>query len=214
MTRNEPDMEGAVAEAAAEGETVDAAASEVLPPLQGEEQTAAALEASDAAASESAKANDEDVSRLQAELEAERARYAELMDRYQRSAAEFQNARRRLDKQAAESIERAGEATIRRLLPILDDLELAFRNIPDSLAEDQTAWIGGFRQIQKKLSDLLKEQGVTPIPVDGPFDPTRHEAVTSEPADGLESGQIIATLRTGYESNGRVLRPALVRVAA
>ncbi len=154
------------------------------------------------------------VSQLEAELEAERVRYADLFDKYQRSAAEFQNARRRLEKQMADAQERAGEALIKRLLPVLDDYDLAFEKAPASLSDEEKAWIEGFRQIQRKLLDVLKEQGVTVIDTSGEFDPTRHEAVTSEPHDDVESGHIIATLRAGYESNGRVLRPSLVRVAA
>jgi molecular chaperone GrpE len=61
--------------------------------------------------------------------------------------------------------------------------------------------------------DVLTDHGVAPIASDGPFDPMRHEAVTSEPSESVPSGHIIATLRAGYEYKGRVLRPALVRVA-
>lgn len=151
---------------------------------------------------------------LEAELEAERARAGELMDKLQRSAAEFQNTRRRQEKQMEEAIARASTHVIRRLLPVLDDLDLAFQNVPEGLADDQAAWVAGFRQIQKKLNAILEEEGVTPMPPDGPFDPLRHEAVTSEPNDSVPSGHIIATLRVGYEHRGQVLRPAMVRVAA
>lgn len=154
------------------------------------------------------------VARLEAELEAERARAGELLDKLQRSAAEFQNTRRRQDKQMAEAIERASAHVIRRLLPVLDDFELAFQNVPEGVAEEQDAWVAGFRQIQKKLLALLEEEGVTPIPTDGLFDPLRHEAVTSEASESVPSGHIIATLRAGYEQRGQVLRPAMVRVAA
>jgi molecular chaperone GrpE len=154
------------------------------------------------------------VAQLQGELEAERGRYADLFDKYQRSAAEFQNARRRLEKQMVEAQERAGEGVIKRLLPVLDDFDLAFEKLPAQLTDEEMAWVEGFRQIQRKLLDVLKDQGVTPIDNSGAFDPNLHEAVTSEPHDDVESGHIIATLRAGYASNGRVLRPALVRVAA
>jgi molecular chaperone GrpE len=154
------------------------------------------------------------IQQIESELAAERARAGELTDKLQRSAAEFQNARRRQEKQMAEAIERASTHVIKRLLPVLDDLDLAFQNVPEGLAEEQAAWVQGFRQIQKKLNGLLEDEGVTPIPADGPFDPMRHEAVTSEASDGVPSGHIIATLRVGYEHNGTVLRPAMVRVAA
>jgi len=77
----------------------------------------------------------------------------------------------------------------------------------------QLAWLEGFRQIQKKLLDQLIEQGVSVIEGDGEFDPERHEAISSEPHDDVESGHVIDVLRAGYVYKGRVLRPALVRVA-
>jgi molecular chaperone GrpE len=150
---------------------------------------------------------------LQQELESEQARYAELLDKYQRATAEFQNSRRRLEKQMADAIDRASVRVILKLLPVLDDAELAFSNTPASLSDDQAAWVDGFRAIQKKLLTVIEEEGVTLIPLTGAFDPTRHEAVTSEPSDEVESGHIISTLRVGYEHNGAVVRPALVRVA-
>lgn len=153
------------------------------------------------------------IAQLQAELEAERARATEMLDKFQRTAAEFQNVRRRQEKQMAEEIERASTHIIKRLLPAMDDFGLAFNNVPSSTTDEENAWLNGFRQIQKKLQGLLEEEGVVAMPADGPFDPIRHEAVTSEPSDSVESGHIIATLRLGYEHRGRVLRPALVRVA-
>lgn len=153
------------------------------------------------------------LAQAQADLAQEQARYAELYDRYQRAAAEFQNSRRRLEKQMAEAVDRASTHVIRKLLPVLDDSELAFRNLPADLSDEQAAWVDGFRAIQKKLMGVLEEEGVTKMAETGPFDPARHEAVTSEPSDTVESGHIIATLRPGYESDGTVIRPALVRVA-
>lgn len=154
------------------------------------------------------------IAQMQVELEAERTRYNELFDKFQRSAAEFQNTRRRQEKQTSEAIERASTHVVRKLLPVIDDLDLAFERVPASLTEDQAAWVDGFRQIQRKLHGLLDDEGVKPIPSDGAFDPTHHEAVSSEPNDGVPSGRIIATLRVGYEQRGQILRPALVRVSA
>lgn len=150
---------------------------------------------------------------LQAQLAAAEGKNAELVDNLQRTAAEFQNSRRRQEKQLADAIERAGSHTVERLLPVIDDLALAFGNLPAELDEATNAWVGGFRQIYKKLETMLADQGVSAIPLEGEFDPNRHEAVSSEPSETVESGHIIETLRIGYEYKGRVLRPALVRVA-
>ncbi len=152
------------------------------------------------------------IAQLESELAEEKAKAAKLREDSQRMAAEFQNASRRKDKQVADEIERAGAHLVRRLLPVVDDFDLAFANVPADLKGDEP-WVEGFRQIQKKLHGLLTEEGLQPIPTEGEFDPALHEAVTSEPSDSVESGHIIATLRTGYTYKGRVLRPALVRVA-
>jgi molecular chaperone GrpE len=165
---------------------------------------------------------EEQIAALQEELALAQAQAQEYLDRLQRTTAEFQNSRRRQERQLAEAIERANGELVRRLLPILDDFDLAFEHAPSGGAaegedaadgDNQLAWVEGFRQIQRKLLDLLGEHGVTLIDADGEFDPTRHEAVTSEPSDEVESGHIIAVLRAGYEYKGQVLRPTLVRVA-
>ncbi len=166
-----------------------------------------------------------EIERLQSELAAAQAKADDYLDKLQRSAADFQNSRRRMENQLGEEIERANGALIRRLLPVLDDLDLAFQNVPETLrdaagdasgdsgAGSQQAWLLGFQQIRKKLLDLLVEQGVKPIESSDVFDPNRHEAISSEPSETVVSGHIIAEVRAGYEYKGRVLRPALVRVA-
>jgi molecular chaperone GrpE len=153
------------------------------------------------------------VEQLRGELAAAQARNEELTDKLQRTAAEFQNSRRRQERQLSEEIERASSHLLKRLLPVLDDFSLAFGNLPAELNESERAWVDGFRQIQKKLNSLLEEEGVTVVVPDGPFDPTRHEAIASTPDETTPSGHIIETLRAGYEYKGRILRPALVRVA-
>jgi molecular chaperone GrpE len=173
-----------------------------------DEATPEAAEASTELSPEAAQ-----IAQLQAELAAAQAKVDELTDKLQRTAAEFQNSRRRQERQLAEEIERASSHLLRRLFPVLDDLDLAFQNVPAELSESETAWLDGFRQIQKKLQTLLEEEGLAQVPLDGVFDPTRHEAISSEPHDSVPSGHIIETLRAGYEYKGRVLRPALVRVA-
>ena len=115
-------------------------------------------------------------------------------------------------RQLAEEMERVSAHIIKRLLPVVDDFDLALANTP-ALDDTQQAWVDGFRQIQRKLRGVLEEEGLTPIMTEGAFDPTLHEAIASAPSDEVESGHIIETLRGGYTLKGRVLRPALVRVA-
>lgn len=154
------------------------------------------------------------IAHLESELDVVRAEAAASLEQMQRAAAEFQNSKRRQEKQLSDAIARAAERVIVQLLPVLDDFDLAFKNVPEDISEEDEAWLGGFRQIQKKLMALLENEGVEMIPTGGEFDPNRHEAVSSEPNDEVESGHIIETLRVGYEHKGRVLRPALVRVAS
>jgi molecular chaperone GrpE len=156
---------------------------------------------------------DQLIALLQAELEEERSRYNDLYDRFQRTAAEYQNSRRRMEKQMHDSVERASTHVIKRILPVVDDLDLALQSASANLDTEQSAWLDGFRQIHKKLLALLEDEGVLPIDTSGEFDPGRHEAIGSEATDSVPSGHIATTLRTGYEQRGHVLRPALVRVA-
>lgn len=153
------------------------------------------------------------IAELEEKLAAAETRAEEMFERLQRTTAEFQNSQRRREKQMADQMDRSNSRLIERMLPVLDDFDLAFRNMPEEFATEENGWIAGLQQIDKKLQRLLEDEQVTAIDPDGEFDPNRHEAVSSEPNEEVESGHIIETLRTGYEYKGRVLRPALVRVA-
>ncbi|MFZ1753203.1 MAG: nucleotide exchange factor GrpE [Caldilineaceae bacterium] len=155
----------------------------------------------------------ETIARLESELAAAQAQAAEAVDRMQRTAAEFQNTRKRQERMLQESLGRATERLLVALLPVLDDFDLAFRNLPDTLTQEEQAWVDGFQRIQGKLFSILSEDGLKAIELEGPFDPNLHEAVTNEPSEDVESGHIIDTLRTGYILKEKVLRPGLVRVA-
>jgi len=157
---------------------------------------------------------DEIIAKLREDLAASEARVGEQMDKLQRTAAEFQNSKRRQEKQLADQIQRASLHAVEQILPVLDDLELAFSNTPADIPEEVNAWLGGFQKIQGKLFRILENQEVTAIESGGEFDPNRHDAISSEEVEEVESGHIIETLRAGYEHKGRILRPAMVRVAA
>jgi molecular chaperone GrpE len=174
--------------------------------------TDAATEASTGGAEATAPDYAARVSELESALVQERERADKLLDQSQRLAAEFQNSRRRLETQVQDEIERSSTYLVRRLLPVIDDFDLAFAHAPAEI-EAGAAWVEGFRQIQKKLHNVLAEEGVQAIAETGPFDPALHEAVSGEPSEDVPAGHIIATLRAGYTYKGKVLRPALVRVA-
>lgn len=132
-------------------------------------------------------------------------------DQLLRARAEFDNFRKRMERERRQMGARAVEDAVRDLLPIVDDLERA-------LAADSGDTAGSFHQgvemIHKQMVDLLRRRGVEPIEVVGQdFDPNIHEAVAYEPAEGRREGEIIGELRRGYRIGDRLVRPAMVRVA-
>lgn len=149
---------------------------------------------------------------LRAELEAAQAQADEYLDQWRRSAAQFSNYKKRVEREQSEFTRLANATLISRLLPILDDFDRAFETVPPNLSG--MTWIGGLALIQRKLRMTLEQEGVEVIETEGQFfDPQLHEAVTYEEAEGFEEGQIIGELQKGYKLGERVLRPSMVRVA-
>lgn len=139
---------------------------------------------------------------------------ADYKDRWLRATAEAQNMRRRFERERADLILSANERLLLRILPVLDDVALAFAHIPADLNEQDQQWVNGFALIQRKLSHILSSEGVTVIETDGQgFDPALHEAITHEAVEGYQTNQIIGEVRKGYKLGERILQPALVRVA-
>ncbi|GAC1384921.1 MAG: nucleotide exchange factor GrpE [Herpetosiphon sp.] len=146
-------------------------------------------------------------SRLQ-QLEQEGAQYK---DQYLRTAADLKNYKRRVEQDRSELVRNAGASILVRLLPILDDLDLAMQHVPQDVAG--TAWFNGLQGVQRKLLLIMEGEGVKPIDAHGkPFDPTYHEAVMNEDAGPEHAGKVTAELRRGYTLHERVLRPAMVKV--
>ncbi len=134
---------------------------------------------------------------------------AEYKDGWQRSLADFQNYRRRIEAEKAETYQIAVGSIIKRYLPVLDDMERALAARPADLA-----WVNGIELIYHKLQSILEAEGLKRIEAEGQmFDPNFHEAIMLEPAEGVESGHIIAVVQNGYMIGERVIRPAQVRVA-
>ncbi|HEX7087391.1 MAG TPA: nucleotide exchange factor GrpE [Vicinamibacterales bacterium] len=135
-----------------------------------------------------------------------------LRDRLMRTAAEFDNYRKRVERERREMIERAAESVLIDLLPIVDNLERALS--AEAGPEGAEAYRQGVELIHRQILDLLAQRGVTRIDALGAdFDPHLHEAVASEPADGHRDGEILEVFRTGYRLGDRLLRPAMVKVA-
>ena len=147
------------------------------------------------------------------ELAKAKALAADYLDQWRRTAAEFSNYRKRMDREREDMSRFAGALLIGKLLPVLDDFERAMATLPADLRH--LSWVEGVFLIQRKLEATLETEGVTPmITVGQAFDPQRHEAIMREETTAHPDGQIIAELQRGYEMHGRVLRPALVKVAS
>jgi molecular chaperone GrpE len=153
-----------------------------------------------------------DAQALQQELDACQKQAEEYLDGWQRARAEFANYKKRIEREQAMVYQSAAGSVIRRYLEILDDLERALKNRPQS--GEGAEWAKGIELVYRKFQSILESEGVQPMDAEGTFfDPNMHEAVTSEENDEFESGQIIEVLQKGYLLGDRVLRPAMVRVA-
>ncbi|AZR74854.1 nucleotide exchange factor GrpE [Anoxybacter fermentans] len=134
-----------------------------------------------------------------------------LIDKLSRLQADFNNYRRRVAQEMEEHKARANERLLAELLPIIDNFERAL----SVEQNNDESFVKGVEMIYKQLLNLLEKEGVTPIEAEGEiFDPHLHHAVMKEPApEGVVEDTIIAVLQKGYYYKGRVLRPAMVKVA-
>jgi molecular chaperone GrpE len=150
-----------------------------------------------------------EVQSLKKRLNEAEAKTSEYKDSWLRSQAEFQNYRRRIDRDNELMYATMKGEIVKKVLPVLDDLERALQNRP---AED--AWANGIELIARKFQNILENEGVKKIDALGAeFDPNFHEAISHEPADGAKSGHVIGVVQNGYMIGERVIRPAMVRVA-
>jgi molecular chaperone GrpE len=133
----------------------------------------------------------------------------DLLDRLLRRQAEFDNFRRRAERERADTLEYANTETVRSILPILDDFERALKLEPSG-----KEYVRGMELIYQRLSDSLKKLGLEPINTKGlQFDPHVHHAVEMAETDEAEDHAILDEYQRGYNFRGRLLRPAMVKVA-
>lgn len=150
---------------------------------------------------------------LPSQLAEAQAKATEYLEGWQRARAEFINYRKRADKERDEIYTMATTDTLRKLLPIIDDLDRATSNIPPELADHDV--LKGFSLIFRKLTTLLDSNSIQPInPVGEPFNPALHEALGQDDHAEVPSGHVSMVLQKGYVYGDKVLRPALVRVAS
>jgi molecular chaperone GrpE len=155
-----------------------------------------------------------DIELLTAERDAASREKDEFLTALQRERAEFVNFRRRTAEERQAMLGLAAEGLISKVLALADDFDRAIEARPPTIADDP--WVEGIAAIDRKLRQLLESEGVSAIDaVPGmPFDPREHEAVASVPGTDHPDGSIVGELRRGYRLRDRVLRPALVAVAA
>jgi molecular chaperone GrpE len=144
-------------------------------------------------------------------LEELRQERDEHLERLLRVTAEFDNYRKRTERERRETWDRAVASILEELLPIVDDFE---RALDADAGPDASAYRDGVAIIHRQLTDLLVRRGVKPIEAVGQdFDPRWHQAVTYEPAPGHRDGEVLEELRRGYMQGDRLLRPSMVKVA-
>lgn len=133
-----------------------------------------------------------------------------LQDRLLRQAAEFDNYRKRQDRERKEWSQMAAIDFVQDLLPVIDDFERALR----SDAAGAESYRQGLEIIHRALIDMLRKRGVTPIDAVGTaFDPQIHQAVAYEDAPDRRDGEVIEQFTRGYRLGDRLVRPAMVKVA-
>lgn len=173
-----------------------------------DEDTALPAEAAEAASVEEEAQVDTDAAAVEVEgdlslLESTTRERDDYLDALRRLQADFENYKKRMVKQQTDYLERAAETLVAKLLPVLDTAELAVNHGGGSEVE----------QVRSALIEALEKEGLERIdPIGEAFDPTRHDAVAHEPAEGGGGQQVSEVMRLGYSWKGRVLRPAMVKV--
>ncbi|KWZ78498.1 nucleotide exchange factor GrpE [Anaerococcus tetradius] len=133
----------------------------------------------------------------------------EYQERYQRLMADFDNYKKREEANKADFKKFASSSLVEKLLPVIDNLDRALAK-----ADENDAFVEGVVMTRKELLKVLANEGLEEIPSDGcEFDHNIHQAVLAEDSDEVESNHIIETFQKGYKLNGRLLRPAMVKVA-
>ena len=149
---------------------------------------------------------------IAADLEKARAEAESYLDDLRRLQADFDNYRKRTLREQTARAASASQALVTRLLPVLDNFELAVSAAEQS--RDFDRMLKGVEMVFGELREVLEGEGLVKIEAEGkPFDPERHEAVVAVEQEDTEPGTVLDIVRTGYELRGKVLRPAMVKVA-
>lgn len=153
----------------------------------------------------------EDIRPYQTRIEELEAEVEEITDRMKRAAADFDNYRKRQQREKQDTIQFGNEQILRDLLPVLDNLKLA---IDHTDASAPSNFVDGVKMVNTLMLKTLNRHGLEPFDSVGqPFDPHFHQAMRQVPSDDVESGAVVDEAQRGFQLNGRLLRPALVTVS-
>ncbi|MGA8731811.1 MAG: nucleotide exchange factor GrpE [Terracidiphilus sp.] len=159
---------------------------------------------------EAAQVSREEFERVKAANQLVKEERDQLLDRLARLQAEFENARKRAERERQEFREYAVGSVVEQFLPVLDNFELALKSA--GTAEQLRS---GVELIVKQMQDILRQMHVQPVPAMGEaFDPRQHEALGSVEREDLPDQHVAEEIRRGYKLRDRLLRPSLVRVAS
>jgi molecular chaperone GrpE len=154
-----------------------------------------------------------ELSEAQTQIETLMREKSEMQDKLLRRQAEFENFRKRFDRERSEIYQRTRAEVLLELLPVLDNFERALISL-ETTGDDAEALHQGVTLIHKQLKDAVTKMGLQPVESVGKsFDPNVHEAITVEPSDEHEENTIIEEFQRGYKLGDRLLRPARVKVA-
>ena len=157
-------------------------------------------------------AEDDEEALIAADLARARAEAESYLDDLRRLQADFDNYRKRTLREQTARAASASQALVTRLLPVLDNFELAVSAAEQS--RDFDRMLKGVEMVFGELREVLESEGLVRIEAEGkPFDPERHEAVIAVEEEDTEPGMVVDIVRAGYELRGKVLRPAMVKVA-
>ena len=149
---------------------------------------------------------------IAADLDKARAEAESYLDDLRRLQADFDNYRKRTLREQTARAASASQALVARLLPVLDNFELAVSSAERS--RDFDRMLKGVEMVFGELREVMEAEGLVKIEAEGkPFDPERHEAVIAVEEEDTEPGMVVDIVRAGYELRGKVLRPAMVKVA-
>jgi molecular chaperone GrpE len=144
------------------------------------------------------------------ELETLQQERDELLNTLQRVQADFDNYRKRAQREQESLVARAHERLVKELLPVLDDLE---RALAHAEAHEEAKLEEGVALVARSFADVLRKEGLEEVETEGKFDPHVHEALLQQPSEA-EAGSVIEVLQKGYRLGDRVLRPARVVVSS